>query len=119
MKIPKYIPNFTFCIVFSLLSGCASFDRLGMSSFEPFTSNTGQEMFRFRADTTSVSYPTNTAEGEAVRIGWLEEYLKLNNMCPQGYEIIERKAVVRAETFAGPAHTIYYIGRCVDEPSTK
>lgn len=119
MKRENFLPNAILCIVVSLLTGCASLDRLPMSSFEPFANNSGQAMFRFRADTASIAYPTDTKEGEAVRMGWLEEYLKLNDLCPQGYEIIERKVVVRAETFAGPAHTIYYIGRCTDGPSSK
>ena len=49
----------------------------------------------------------------------LEEYLKLNDMCKQGYEIIERKAVVKAASLAGPAHTIYYTGKCTGDPSSK
>ena len=119
MKRASLLPNSILCMVVWLLSGCASLDRLPMSSFEPFTNNAGQVTFRFRADTASIAYPTDTSEGEAVRMGWLEEYLKLNNMCPQGYEIIERKVVVRTETFAGPAHAIYYNGRCTDRPSSK
>lgn len=114
MKRASYLPNTILCIVISMLAGCASMDRLPMSSFEPFANNSGQVMFRFRANTASIAYPTDTKEGEDVRISWLEEYLKLNNLCLQGYEIIERKVVVRTETFAGPAHTIYYSGKCID-----
>jgi hypothetical protein len=106
-------------VILLLLVGCSSLDRPYMSSFEPFTDNGGQTTFRFRAHTASIPYPEDSKEGEAVRKTWLEKYLSLNNLCQNGYEIIERKVVMRAETFAGPARTIYYTGRCIDNPVLK
>ena len=94
--------------IVALASACASVDRLQMSSFEPMP---GQE-FRFVADSASLQYPTDSAEGEAVRRAWLEKYLADNGLCPRGYEIVERKPVVTQQTAFGPAHRIFYRGRC-------
>jgi len=116
----KFVNAFLTCAaVASLLSGCASLDRIPMSSFEPFSDNYNQIMFKFRAESASLTYPEGSKEAEATRMEWLEEYLKLNNMCKQGYEIIERKTVVKAASFVGIAHTIYYTGKCTDGPSSK
>lgn len=112
----KILPCLLVGAVLMFLSACSSMDRIPMSSFEPFTDSNGQKMFRFRADSASIAYPSHTAEGEAVRMDWLKEYLRLNKMCLNGYRILERKEVVRSETISGDVHSIYYTGQCTSKP---
>jgi hypothetical protein len=96
------------------LAGCIS-ERANMSRFEPYDNDAGRQMFRLQADTASLMHPEASPDAEAMRIRWIEEYLRLNKLCPQGYVILDRQAVVRAETWAGPSHTITYTGACVED----
>jgi hypothetical protein len=103
---------FIFVCAAFLIGGCASMDRNRVSSFEPYTDITGNMMFKFRADTDSITYPESSEKSEAIRMEWLEEYLRSNTLCGQGYEIIERKPMVKSSTSSGPVHSVYYVGRC-------
>jgi hypothetical protein len=96
-----------------ILSGCASMDRHTRSSFEPYSDSSGAMFFRFRADTASAAYPEGSDEAEAIRMEWLEEHLRSDNLCGQGYEILEREPV-KSSTVAGPAQSIYYVGKCIE-----
>ena len=98
---------------FVILSGCASMDRDTPSSFEPYSDSSGAMFFRFRADTASIAYPEGSDEAEAIRMEWLEEHLRSNNLCGQGYEILEREPA-KSSTVAGPAQSIYYVGKCIE-----
>lgn len=42
----------------------------------------------------------------------LAEWLRLNSMCPAGYEITGKRAVVDSEGVFGKRGPIYYQGRC-------
>jgi hypothetical protein len=98
---------------FLILSGCASMDRDTPSSFEPYSDSSGAMFFRFRADTASIAYPEGSDEAEAIRMEWLEGYLRSNNLCGQGYEILDRKPE-KSSAIAGPAQSIYYVGKCIE-----
>jgi hypothetical protein len=105
MKTSTALPT----ALFVILLGCASMDRNLNSSFEPYSDGFGQMMFRFRADTSD---PENSTDAEAIRMKWLEEYLGSNNLCGQGYEILERTPAAVSAAAAGPAQSISYVGRC-------
>lgn len=49
---------------------------------------------------------------EKERIRWLADYLKLNNLCPNGYEITSRREVTTGNGIFGPVKAISYQGRC-------
>ncbi len=91
----------TTALAFSLLTACATEDRLRSSEFEPF--DNGE--FRFRADQL---YPYTDED----LIGWLEASLHENNYCPNGYQITETKEVVRAKTIFGDANAKIFYGKC-------
>ncbi|PKR54404.1 hypothetical protein [Thalassospira marina] len=83
------------------LAACSTEDRLRGSEFEPYADGT----FRYRAD---VYYPYDDAD----RIEWLETALKENSYCPDGYEITDKKEIVRASTVLGDAKSQIFYGRC-------
>jgi hypothetical protein len=85
-----------------VLCGCA-LDRLTLTEFEP---NDGG--FRYVAPASAV-YPADKDDVEAVRVEWLEQYLRDNKICPSGYEITDRKVIYKG---FGGAGRIYYYGRC-------
>ncbi|OSQ33137.1 hypothetical protein THS27_26225, partial [Thalassospira sp. MCCC 1A01428] len=92
---------FSFAFVIVALAGCTTYDRARASDFEPLP----DRKFRFQADKL---YPYT----EKDLIGWLETSLKENNYCPSGYEITEKKEVVRAETIFGDATSLIFYGKC-------
>lgn len=94
-------------ILSALISGCAS--RGDFTTFEPYKNNKGEQQFRFFAK-SSVFDPENNSDSEKKRIGWLEEWLKVNNLCPNGYVIIERKPVSIGSHES--VKNIYYTGKC-------
>jgi len=59
-----------------------------------------------------VDYAPDDKDAEAARIRWIEEDLRDNKMCPKGYEITDRKVVVRGHAVLGDLHDIYYYGKC-------
>ncbi|OSQ34370.1 hypothetical protein, partial [Thalassospira sp. MCCC 1A01428] len=86
----------------SLLAACSTEDRLRGTEFEPYADGT----FRYRAD---VYYPYDDAD----RIKWLETSLKENSYCPNGYEITDKKEVVRANIGVfGDAKSVIFYGKC-------
>ncbi|WP_339774223.1 hypothetical protein [uncultured Thalassospira sp.] len=87
--------------IIASLAGCTTYDRARASNFEPLPDG----KFRFQADKL---YPYTDQD----LIGWLETSLKENNYCPSGYEITDKKEVVRAETMLGTAKSQIFYGRC-------
>jgi hypothetical protein len=55
----------------------------------------GDGEYLFTARAGSRGYPVDSAAAEAVRIGWLEEYLAANRACPNGYDVVSRDATSR------------------------
>lgn len=105
-----------FFLIGLFLGGCASNDRASQTTFEPTTLGGEQRGFRFSA-AAHIGYPDNP-EGEAVRIDWLNTWLKDNNYCPSGYKIIDRIPIYRGGPGALPANHhnspkwIHYTGVC-------
>lgn len=70
-----------------LLLVCCS--CLTASPFPASFSMTAPHIFTFIAD-GNADYPSNTRDGEAGRIAWLDHYIKDHHLCPLGYDITER-----------------------------
>jgi len=97
--------------VCSILHPFSFLDRYWMSSFETLPDN----RFDFSADTTSFTLSESDPGAEAVRMEWLEEFLREYHFCEKGYEIAARTAVLSHQTITGPVHKIYYLGKCKGE----
>lgn len=91
----------------ALIAGCASRDEF--TTFEPYKNNKGEQQFRFFSK-TSVFSPESDANSEAGRMAWLDEWLKVNNLCTNGYVILDRKPV--SIGIYESVKNIYYVGQC-------
>lgn len=89
------------------LAGCAAYEKQQSTRFEPV----GTSEFRFEAE-AGVDRAEGSAEAEAIRRGFIADYVRDNRVCPGGYDIIERKPVIVRQALLGPVHRIYYRGRC-------
>jgi hypothetical protein len=94
--------------VCSILHPFSFLDRYWMSSFEALPDN----KFGFSAETTSFTLSESDSGAEAVRMEWLENFLRECHLCGKGYEIMARTAVFSHQTITGPVHKIYYLGKC-------
>jgi hypothetical protein len=89
------------------LAGCSSMDKQMTSRFEPI----GPGEFRFEAE-AGIDKAEGSQSAEAERRTWIEEYVRDNRVCGNGYNIVERKPVLVRQALLGPVHRIYYRGRC-------
>ena len=69
-----------------LLSACSILDRSELSDFAP----TGPGSFVYRASTNYFYTPGARSDAEQTRLAWLDQYLRLNDMCESGYVIVRR-----------------------------
>lgn len=83
-------------------AGCSSYDRAVGTRFEPG----GDGTFEYEA------YGVDSPSAEATRMEWLRQYLGDNGLCPDGYEIIDRRPVVTRTGLLENGYTVYYKGRC-------
>jgi len=86
-----------------LLAGCEAIDRPAMSSFEPNADGT----FRFEA--------MKGADGiysDEDRLGWLQTYLNNNDMCRDGYSVLETKNVLVQKAWLGDVYRQIIYGKC-------
>ncbi len=96
----------TVAVLFSLCA-CSAMDRLAMTEFKPIDDST----FEYKA-AADAAYPEDSESAEAKRHQWLERYLADNGLCPNGYEITQRRAVHRFRGLLGSLVDIFYVGRC-------
>ncbi|WP_143589606.1 hypothetical protein [Thalassospira mesophila] len=75
-----------------------------MSSFEPNSDGT----FRYEVMKSS----SDGVYNEADRLNWLQMYLDDNALCPNGYEITEKKNILVQKSFIGDAYREIIYGRC-------
>jgi hypothetical protein len=91
------------------LAGCTGLDRSELSRFYPVAS----DEFEYLA-TTNLFYAARDdgwAEGE--RLHWLGTFVSRYGLCPKGYEIESRRAIVRYQSPLGyPVDDIVYRGHC-------
>lgn len=90
------------------VSACSAktLDRPIMSRFEPT-----DDGFSY-VSSANATYPENDAAAEQTRMDWLQEYLSLNAVCPNGYDITARKPVLIKKALLGDVYSIHYTGRC-------
>jgi major membrane immunogen (membrane-anchored lipoprotein) len=88
------------------LTACSSFDRR-ITSFEPMANNE----FRYQAFADATYSPTDP-DDEAIRLNWLQQYLNDNDLCANGYEITDRKQVLKSKSAFADIYDIIYYGRC-------
>lgn len=92
------------------LSGCVNLDRNYHTKFEPIITKDGPQQFKYFALANMIYLP-DSKEDEDIRMQWLQTWLTANNMCKNGYEITERKAVSTGALSDSVKH-IYYTGQC-------
>lgn len=92
----------------SLLAACSSIDRANLTEFQPM----GDGTFRYEAAAASIGRDPSDPIAEAERMRWLETYLADNTLCPAGYEITDRTAVLTQQGLLGDGYRIYYTGTC-------
>ena len=102
-------------LVFSLvllgLAGCASdtsFERHNLSRL--WMSQDGKNLF-FDA-TVSSRYPADNSVAEAARLEWMGEWLELRKFCPDGHQVVERRAI-KDEEYNPMRHDLRYEVECL------
>ena len=99
--------NVVIIVVLLVLSGCASLDRVTVTRFEPIKTGNNQAYFKYTSFADAM-YPLKSNGAEAIRIGWLEEWLSDNGYSEVNYEILSRKPVLRKKGLIGDIYDIYY-----------
>lgn len=89
--------------------GCTQALKPQYTKFEPFKSQDGVQHFKYfvHANTTN---PGAEKADEDYRINWLAILIADNELCSNGYEILERNEVKLG--FENVVKDIYYIGQC-------
>lgn len=98
-----------FYALLALCVGCESLHKSKMTSFEPYTEGS-KTMFRFKSERNEGVYK-NDADGEAIRMKWLSEYVSDNSLCMNGFEIVSRNIVKGGDVY-GLRESYYYVGKC-------
>lgn len=97
-------------VIVILLSACTTWNKNSASKFEPFKNQAGDQHFNFFARSNMFS-PSDTPEGESERMEWLQLWLNDNQICKNGYVIVERKVVATGALSEAVKH-IFYTGKC-------
>jgi hypothetical protein len=67
--------------------------------------------FRYHAE-ANASYPADDPQAENMRLQFLDEAVTASLLCPNGYDIIDRKLVLKERVLGANLYDIYYTGRC-------
>lgn len=70
---------------------------------------TGQNSFVF-TDIANPAEPLTSERAEARRIAELEQYFRLNGLCPSGYTVSSREPLVIGQFAGGQAYRVTYRG---------
>jgi hypothetical protein len=93
----------------SATSGCAGIDGSELAEFRPLPPD-GFEMW---ATTTFFYHPGVYTWAENRRLRWIESYVHLNGLCPNGYQLSSRKVTFEFQSPLGyPVDEIVYRGHC-------
>jgi len=103
----RIIGVLAFLIVLSLALGCASFDRIAVTKFEPLRTEENAQFFKFTA-ISDAAYPLNSEQAERTRINWLETWLRDNGHGDKRYEIVSRVPILRHNALLGDVYDIFY-----------
>lgn len=88
-----------------LVAGCAAIDAQDRAAGSDFTPS---------ADRTSFVYKgTMFRNDDSHARGWLNDWLRDNNMCPNGYKETSRDRVVTHPVIGGQAYRLTIAGKCV------
>lgn len=105
MKITSSL-TVAICIMCSFVTGCSSLDKQ-QTSFEPMAN--GSFHYRAFADAT---YPPTSAEAEEIRMEWLKQYINDNEVCKKGYQITDRKLILKRLGIIENLYDVIYTGNC-------
>jgi hypothetical protein len=90
----QLIPALCLIGTLTVLSGCAAMhespDYVRHTNSAFMDGLDGSDMLQFRAKAGS-QYPENDPGAEALRIKWLETWLKQLKKCPDGYQVTNRR----------------------------
>ncbi len=85
-----------------------SYDRHNLSRV--WLSQDGKQLF-FDA-TASTAYPADNAAAEAVRLGWMADWLKLRKFCTGGHRVADRRPI-RSDEYNPQRHDLRYRIECL------
>jgi hypothetical protein len=92
------------------MAGCLTVDdqeRIQFSSFKVSPDRT------FTFETDANMYESESLETMPIpRQSWMQEWLTQNNMCPNGFRIVDRQRVVKGGSIMGKLYRVSYTGRC-------
>lgn len=92
-----------------MLAACVDVNRRQYTTFDAVTTDTGSVDFTYMAMST-VFYPTTSDSAEVFRMGMLQEWLNLNELCRDGFQITSKRYISRGDGL--DAKNIYYVGKC-------
>lgn len=93
----------------AMISGCSSVDRISMTQLEPRQDGS----ISYRVDADETFYDVRDPEEERTRLEWLAYLMRENNLCPGGYDVVDRRPVKKHQGPAGALYTIWYDVRCI------
>jgi hypothetical protein len=107
-------------IVAVLASGCAieeksraDFERHNNSILRTSYQDSSILVFEAKA---GAAYPADSETAEALRIGWLEQWLDIRGLCASGYEITSREAIPLGQPNFHDMD-LRYLVRCAERPA--
>ncbi len=81
-------------VLAAILGGCVAFDTPDNYDRHRLTDITlpreRSDVFYFDV-TTTAEFPADSAVAEARRLQWLNDWLQLRQMCPDGHEVVKRR----------------------------
>ncbi len=91
------------------LTSCANQSKTTYTRFEPFTSQSGAQSFKYFSKSDRFN-PAYDKASEDERMEWLNMWLSDNHLCKYGYVLSERKEVDLG--YGDAVKDIYYTGTC-------
>jgi hypothetical protein len=88
------------------LAGC--YPYRWSTALEP----TGPGTYKFNAAASTIDHPADDPSAEAERLALLKDAMVSNNLCPSGYTITDRQALLGGKGLIADAWRITYIVRC-------
>lgn len=94
----------------STTSGCAGINASELADFRPLP----PDSFEMQTTTTLFYHPGIYTWGESQRLRWIQSYVRLNGLCPSGYQLSSRRVSFEYQSPLGyPVDEIVYRGHCV------
>ena len=93
------------------VSNSADYDRHRMSRLVMPMDGVGEQDTIIFEATISPTYPADDPAAEELRMSWLASWLEVRKLCPDGYEILERRPFDSLE-YNPARHDLRYEVRC-------